>query len=108
MANDIIEDLLGLDMELKPEYKDEDERTMKVGCKGESWKLPFVEAFDLLGLRSRRTGKGIQGTEKTLRKGMGLWWRRKCDRVVSHVFSTALKESVRWPRSVERMMRVKR
>ena len=39
-----------------------------------SWDLPFVEAFDLLGSRFRRTGNWIQGNEKTLRKGMGSWW----------------------------------
>ena len=34
----------------------------------------FVEAFDLVGYRFSRTMKGIPGTEKTLRKGMGSWW----------------------------------
>ena len=46
----------------------------------------------------------VLGTEKTLRKGMGSWWRdghvcrakgvsfrRKCDRVVGHVFSNAFE-----------------
>ena len=70
--------------------------------------MPFVEPFDLLCCRFRRTGRRIQRTEKTLSKGMGSWWRdgfirraksvsssRKCDRVVSHLFSTALDGSVR-------------
>ena len=85
MANDIIEELLDLDMEPKPETlrwtctrKDEDERTLKVWSRGKSWDLPFVEVFDLLVYHFRRTGKGIQGTEKTLRKGMGSWWRDGC------------------------------
>ena len=47
--------------------------------------------------------KGAQEVKKTLRKGMGSWWRdvyiyrsrsvplqTKCQRVVCHVFSTAL------------------
>ena len=34
--------------------------------------------------------------------------RNKCDRVVSHVFSTALNGSVSWSLSLERVMRVKR
>ena len=67
-------------------YKDGDERTLKVGCKGKQEGLPVFEAFDLLGYRFRRTGKWLQVTEKTLMKnGMGSWWRdgyihraRKC------------------------------
>ena len=55
-------------------YKDGDERTLKVGCKGGQERLPVVEAFDLLGYRFRRTGKWLQVTEKTMRNGMGSWW----------------------------------
>ena len=59
--------------------------------------------------RFQRDGKGTQGVEKTLRKGMGSWWRdadiyrsksvsltTKCQRVISHVFSTALNSSANW------------
>ena len=52
-------------------YNDEDDWTLKVGCKGNSWDVPFVEVFDLLGFRFRRNEKGIQWPEKKLRKGMG-------------------------------------
>ena len=33
--------------------------------------MPFVEVFDLLCYRFRRTGNGIQWTEKTPKHGMG-------------------------------------
>ena len=33
-----------------------------------------MEVFDLLVNRFRRNGPGIQGTERTLKKGMGNWW----------------------------------
>ena len=33
-----------------------------------------MEVFDFLGYRFRRNGPGIQGTERTLKKGMGSWW----------------------------------
>ena len=49
---------------------------------------------------------------------MGKWWRdgqihraqsvslrTKCERVVSHVFSTALNGSVHWPWGVERVLK---
>ena len=76
-----------------------------MGGRGKSWEMPFVETFDLLGSRFRRSGKGVQGTEQR----MGSWWRdghicraksvsqkSKCDRV-SHVFGTALNGSAYWP-----------
>ena len=82
---------------------------MKVGGSGKSWDVPLAEILDLLGNRFRRTGKGIQWAEMTLKQ---LWevaknvsLRRKCDRVVGHVFSAALDGSVTWAWS---MMRVKR
>ena len=37
--------------------------------------LPFREVFEVLGYRFQRDGKGPQGVEKTLRKGLGSWWR---------------------------------
>ena len=64
-----------------------------------TWDLPFMEVFDVLGFRFRRDGKGMQGTEKTLRTGLGSLWRDGYihrHRVVSHVFSTALHGSVNW------------
>ena len=116
LVNDIIEELLDLDMEPKPEslwwtssYEEEGQITLKVTGRGKEWDLPFMEVFDVLGYRFQRDGKGTQGVEKTLRKGMGCWWRdayiyrsksvslkTKCQRVVSHVFSTALNSSVNW------------
>ena len=87
----------------------------------ENWDMPFVDAFDLLGYRFRKAGKGVQGTDKTLREGMGSWWRdvqiyrakivslrRKCDRMVSRVFSTALNGSVNWSWSTESVVKDKR
>ena len=108
MVNDIIEELLNLDMEPKPEslwwtssYEEEDKLTFQVGGGGKDWELPFREVFEVLGYRFQRDGKGTQGVEKTLRKGMGSWWcdayiyrsksvslTTKCQRVISHVFGT--------------------
>ena len=108
-----IEELLNLDMEPKPKSQrwtstneEEDKLTLKVGGRGKDWDLPFREVFDVLGYRFQRDGTGTQRFEKTLRKGMGSWWRdakiypsksvslkTKCQRVISHVFSTALKSS---------------
>ena len=34
--------------------------------------MPFVKVFDFLGYRFRRNGKGIQATERTLKKVMGM------------------------------------
>ena len=116
MVNDIIEELLVLDMEPKPEslwwtcsYEAEKQLTLKVAGRGKEWTLPFVEVFDVLGYRFNRAGKGAQGVEKTLRKGMASWWRdvyiyrsrsvplkTKCQRVVSHVFSTPFNGSLNW------------
>ena len=69
--------------------------------------VPIMEVLDFLGCRFRRDGKGTQGTQKTLRTGMESWWRHghihplksvhletKRHRVVSHVFSTAVVDSV--------------
>ena len=80
-------------------HKDEDVTTVKVEHREKVWDLPFMEVFDVLGYRISRDGKGVQGTEKTLRKGLGSWWRdgyicrarsvpmkTKCNRVVSHNF----------------------
>ena len=84
MVNDIIEELLNLDMEPKPEslwwtssYEEEDKLTLQGGG-GKDWELPFREVFEVLGYRFQRDGKGTQGVEKTLRKGMGSWWRDTC------------------------------
>ena len=81
MVNDINEELTDLDMEPKQESlwwtstnNEEDERTLKAGSRWKSGDLPLIEAFDLLGHRFCRSGRGIQRTEK-LSKGMGSWWR---------------------------------
>ena len=78
MVNDIIEELLNLDMEPKPEtlwwtssYEEEDKLTLKVGGGGKDWDLPFREVFEVLEYLFQRVEKGTQGVEKTLRKGMG-------------------------------------
>ena len=55
-------------------------------------------------------GKGFQDAERTLRKGLGSWWRdryihrsktvpmaAKCKRVHSHVYITVLSGSINWP-----------
>ena len=115
MVNDIIEELLGLDMEPKPEslwwtntHKNEDVATLKVGGPKKDWDLPFMEVFGVLGCRFERVGKGMQGTEKTLWKGFGrrgvtgtFIARNVCPRRQNatggqHVFCTALHDSVNW------------
>ena len=81
--------------------------------------MPFIKVFDFLEYRFRRNGKGIQATERTLKKGMGMWWRdahlyraksvslrTNCDRVVSQVFSAGLIEwecelAMEWRKSDE-------
>ena len=69
-------------MEPKPEslwrtstYKDEDMATLKLGYRGKTWDMPFREVFEVLGYRFHRDGKGFQGAERKLCKGMGSWWR---------------------------------
>ena len=61
MVNDIIEELLDLDMEPKPEslwwtrtHKHEDMRTLSVGGRDKVWDLPFSEVFEVLGHRFHR------------------------------------------------------
>ena len=72
MVNDIIEELLDLDVEPKPEslwwtstYKHEDMRTSRVGGRDKVWDLTFCEVFDVLGYRFHRDGKGFQGAERS-------------------------------------------
>ena len=84
MANDIIEELLDLDMEPKPESvwwtstsKCEIMTTLRVGSRGKGWDLPFLEVFEVLGYRCHRDGKGFQGAGRTVCKCMGSWWRDK-------------------------------
>ena len=68
------------------------------------------EVFDVLGYRFHRDGKGFQGAERTICKGLRSWWRdkyicrsktvpmtAKCKRVHSHVCSTVLNGSINWP-----------
>ena len=113
-------------MEPKPEslwwtcsYEEQKQLTLKVAGRGKEWDLTFMEVFDVLGYRFNREGKDAQGVEKTMRKGMGCWWRdvyiyrsrsvplkTKCQRVVSHVFSTALNGSanLNWTMTIARMV----
>ena len=117
MVNDIIEELLDLDMEPKPEslwwtstYKHEDMRTLHVGGRDKMWDLPSCEVFDVLGYLFHRDGKGFQGAERSMCKALRSWWRDKyiyrsktvsmtttCKRVHSHVYSTVLHGSINWP-----------
>ena len=102
----VVEELLELDMESKPESStptEEDVSTMKVESTEKIWDMPFMEVFDVMGHRFLRDGKGAQGPEKTLTKGLGVGGvTGKCHRVVGHVFITALNGSVQWPWSVAR------
>ena len=124
--NDVIEELLDLDMEPKPKSlwwtcscEEEEQLTLKVPGRGKEWDLPSREVFDVLGYRFNREVKGAQGVEKILRKEMGSWWRdvyvyrsrsvplkTRCQRVVSHVFSTALNGSANrnWTMTIARMV----
>ena len=84
LVSDVIEELLDLDTEPKPEslcwtstHKQEDMATLKVGDRGKTWDLPFRQVFVVLGYRFHRDGKGFQGAERTMRKGMDSWWRDK-------------------------------
>ena len=80
--------------------------------------FPFREVFDVLGNRCHRCGKGFQGEERTMCKGMGSWWRdkyiyrlgtvpmlTKCWRVLSHVHS--LNGSINWPWSAAMIDKVR-
>ena len=81
-------------------------RTLRVGSRNKAWDLPFRVVFEVLGYRCHRDGKGFQGAERTMCKGLGSWWRgkyiyrsktvpmaAKCKRVHSHVYSTVLNGS---------------
>ena len=77
MVNDIIEDLLELDMEPKPEslwwtstHKHEDMTTLSVGSKDKVWDLQFCEVFDVLRYRFHRDGKGLQSAERSMCKAL--------------------------------------
>ena len=47
-------------------------RTVQRWEQGQTWDLPFMEVFDVLGFRFHWDGKSAQGTKKTLRKGLGV------------------------------------
>ena len=51
--------------------------TLRVGSGDRAWGLPFREVFDVLGYRLHRDGKGFQGAERTMCKGLRSWWRDK-------------------------------
>ena len=66
MVNDVIEKLLDLDMEPKPEslwwtitYQAEEKATLKV------WDLLFEDVFDVLGYCFHRDGNASQGADRT-------------------------------------------
>ena len=63
---------------------------------GKDWELPFREVFEVLGYHFQLDGKGTQGIEKTLGKGMGrtlmfvfrsVSLKTNCQRVISIVSS---------------------
>ena len=89
----IIDEVLDLDMEPKPEslwtstYKYEDAATLKVGCTKKTWDLAFMEVFDVLCYRFYGGGKGFQGADRTMCKGMGSWCR---DRYINRSKSVSM------------------
>ena len=96
--NDIIEELLDLDMEPKPEsmwwtstHKHEDMKTFRVGSRGGVWDLPLCGNFDVLGYRFHRHGKGFQGAERTMCKALRSWWR---DTYIYHSKTVPMKNQV--------------
>ena len=109
MVNDIIEELMDLDMEPKPESfwwtstcKAEDEVTLKVWSMDKSWETPFVDVFDLLGYRFRMNGKVFMGPKGRCGKihtstGPGVRRWGPSVKVVSNVFIAGLNGSVNWP-----------
>ena len=91
------------------------------GGGGKDWELPFREVVEVLRYHFQRDGKGTQGVEMTLRKGMGSWLRdvnlygsksvsltTKCQRVISQVFSAALNSSANWTWNVYKARMVHR
>ena len=126
MVIDIIEELLDLDLGVQAGIAVVDEHLQRGRCGNtegvklrENMGLPFMDVFDVLGYGFSRDGKGVQGTEKTLWKGLGGWWcdghihrarsvpqRTECYKVVSHVFSTALNGSIKWLWSVARTTQI--
>ena len=100
-------------------YKDEDRATLWVGKEFFMWDLHHKEVFEVPGYRYHRDGKGFQGAERTFCKGMASWWRdryvyssksvpmkTRCQRVLSHVYSTTLNDSVNWSWSIDMLTRV--
>ena len=76
MVNDIIEELLDVDMEPKPEslwwistHKHEDMRTLLVGGRDRVCCF-FVKSWMCWGSVFHRDGKGFQGTERTMSGGV--------------------------------------
>ena len=64
MVNDIIVESMDLT------YKDEEKSTLRVESRDRTWDR---EAFEVLGYRFHRDGKGFQGAERTMRKGLRSW-----------------------------------
>ena len=55
--------------------------TQEVGSKEINWEMPVAEVFDLVRYQFRRSGKGVQGTERTLKKGKGSQLEEGCAHV---------------------------
>ena len=71
MVIDVIEELLVLDVEPKPESlrwtsscEEEDKITLQVGGGKKNWEWPFREVFGVLGYRYQRDGQSTQGVGK--------------------------------------------
>ena len=95
MVNDLIEELMDLDMEPKPEWlwwtstdKAEDGVLLKVGGRGEIWNMSVDEASAVLEFRFRRNGTGFQWRTRHIYRAKSVSLRTKFARVVSHVCGT--------------------
>ena len=76
MVKELIEERMDFDMEPKPEsllwtstFEEEVREDIWKGSGGETWRMPFVEEFELLGYRCLPDGKVIQFPEKSGAKG---------------------------------------
>ena len=95
MVNDLIEELMDLDMEPKPEWlwwtstdKAEDGVLLKVGGRGEIWNMSVDEASAVLEFRFRRNGNVFQWRTRHIYRTKSVSLRTKFVRVVSHVCGT--------------------
>ena len=74
MVNEIVEELLDLDMEPKPELltstlQSRGHEDFACGRQRQIVGSPFCDVFDVLGYRFHRDGKGVQGAEAQVVQG---------------------------------------